>query len=105
MRIPYCFLDEDHLPCPEPCFFEDDAGGGRYVVVRAQTRQSVNGYTFLRTGEDVAEAEHNLWEALWSVFAPLPGRPSIPCPPEAEWLPSDDPRRFVEFDETEGRVA
>jgi hypothetical protein len=105
MRIPYCFLDEDHLPSGEPCFFEDAPGSGKYVIVLAQTVNTVNGYTFLRTGEDIAEARHNLWEALWSVFAQLPGRPYIQCPPESEWAPSENPDLFIEFDDSEGRAA
>ncbi len=105
MRIPYCFLDENHFPSDEPHFFEDEPGGGTYVMIQAQTLNPVNGYTFLRSGEDVAEAEHNLWEALWSVFAKLPDRPSLPCPREEEWFPSENPDLFIEFDESEGQAA
>jgi len=105
MRIPYCYLGQDHFPSEEPCFFEDTPGGGSYVVVLAQTLNSVNGYTFLRNGEDVEDAKHNLWEALWSVFARLPGRPYLSCPPESEWVSSGNPDLYVEFDDSEGEAA
>ena len=98
MRIPYCFLDQDYFPSDEPWFFEDEPGSGRYVIIQAQTMNTANGYTFLRSGEDVEEAQHNLWEALWAVFARLPNRPDIPCPPEENWIPSDNPNNYIEFD-------
>jgi len=105
MRIPYCFLDENHFPSGESCYFEDEPGIGKYLILLARTRSLVNGYTFLRDGTDIAEAEHNLWQALWSVFAKLPDRPCLPCPPESEWASSGHPSLFIEFDDSEGQAA
>ena len=36
MRIPYCFLDENHFPSSEPYYFEDEPGSGKYMILLAQ---------------------------------------------------------------------
>ena len=98
MKIPYYFLDEDHFPSDEPCWFQDNPWEEKYIIICAQTIKSIDGFSIIREGAFIEDAKHNLWQAFWAIFAKLPERPEIPIPSEEMWKPSEYKDNFIDFE-------